>query len=693
MVSHVTLVKYSFSYFYYVLECNFVEKKIYSRAYYKALEGGEARNTRIPIMIVGSDRVGKSSLRKHLLGLPFHIEEPSTNGIEVDVVELTAENAKDPWITVGGRFFTSVEEAEKEAFKNAAKQLSDAKQENDDYYNFAHYISFEYGKIKKIRALMSNNISSEQLAPVKVFVHDFAGQSIFYDTHFCFLKMLCPYVLVVDASVDLDQPAQHRFKFKSVDVEGKLNDPIIETNLDCLLSWLTVLERLSDFFNENPERQDLQFKLPPVVIVLTNVDKCKGNIDEVVKRIKKLLTHKAFQNVIQDIFLIDNTSFERNGSEIRKLRKLLYELCTSILKKQPPMPVRWLQFEGVLSNMMLNERKMYISIEDARAAAKLCKIDDADGALKFLHHQAIIVHHSESPVVVLSPPWLMNLFTEIITVPEKRIPKDAPSYDLLISKGILMQDYIQKKIDGKLLEDLMKQFSLICPWEYEEKCAYIAPSVAPLMDEGEDIQERLSTSQIIPVFIHFNWSYIPLGYYTRFQIQVINYCREDLLRIPEIYCNYTLLSFRRPEGEFDVYVVKISGKIKIAIVPEEACEREAPDQQAYSTFVNFFRHALEYCIQKVKNEEPLIYGNVVASLMVKCTACSWRTETCRLQHSGNVKCDRDECCHFWPLQDLQKSNKDPVCRKNNLKTSKFSLHCVKFWLYEEGTLVIVLFCF
>ena len=663
---------------------------MYSKAYYKALENGEARNTRIPIMIVGNDRVGKSSLRKHLLGLPFHIEEPSTNGIEVDVVELTGENAKDPWRTIGGRFFTSAEEAKKEAFKNAAtlcKSKVESNSQDDLYFENKKTFRLASKIIKKIQAY---DIRSEQSAPVKVFIHDFAGQSVFYDTHFCFLKMLCPYLLVVDASVDLDKPAQHRFKSKSINFERKLNDPLLETNLDCLLSWLTVLERLSDFFNENHEREDLEFTLQPVVIVLTNVDRCKGNIEKTVKRIKALLSEKAFQNVLQDkIFLIDNKSLERNGSEIRKLRELLYELCTSILKKQPPMPIRWLQFEGVLSDMMINAGKMHISIEHARGVAKICNIDEVDALLKFLHHQAVIVHHSKSPVVVLDPPSLMNLFTEIITVPPKKIPKDAPSYGLLMSKGILMQDYIRRKVDGKLLEDLMKQFSLICPWQYEGKCAYIVPSVAPLMDEGEDIHERLSTSQIIPVFIDFNWSYIPLGYYTRLQIQMIKHCSEHLLlRIPGIYCNYTLLSFCRPEGEFDVYLIKIPGKIKIAIVPGEACDREAPDQQAYSTFVNFFRQVLEYCIQKVKDEEPLIFGNVVALLVVKCTACFWRTETCRLQHSGNVKCDRDECCHFWPLEDLQKCNKDLVCRKNNLKTSKFSLQCVKFWLYKEGTLVI-----
>ena len=664
-------------------------------AYDQALKDGKAENNRIPIIIVGSDRVGKSSLRKHLLGLPFDIEEQSTNGIDVDVVELTAENAKDPWVTIAGRFFTNEQEAEDEALKNAAKQaLHEDQKDNiessisidDPYFQRRTTSEITVAQFLKIRELKSNDFSSEQPAAIKVFVHDFAGQSIFYDTHFCFLKMLCPYVLVVDASLDLDEPAQPRFKFKSVDVERKLNDPILETNLDCLLSWLTVLERLSDFFNENQEIEDLEFKLPPVVIVLTNVDRCKGNIDESAKRIKGLLRQKAFQNVLTHIFRIDNTSTERNGSEIRRLRELLYELTTSILKKQPPMPVRWLKFEGVLSNMMLEEGKMHISIEEAREAAKLCGINDADAALKFLHHQGIIVHHSETPVVVLSPQWLMNLFTEVITVPLKEIPKDAPLYDLLACKGILMQHYIQRNVDGKLLEDLMKQFSLICPWEYKGKCAYIVPSVAPLMDEGEDIQELLDKSSVIPGFIHFNWSYVPLGYYTRFQIQMIELCREDLLRIPDLYCNYTLLSFRRSEGKFDVYLIKIPGIIKIGIVPREDPDREDPDPATCSTFVNFLRKTLEYCLQKINDQEPLMYRNVAASLMVKCS-CSWRSETCRLQHSGKVKCIRDECGHFWHLDHLQNLNEDPVCEKNNLTTTTFSLDCVKLWLYEKGTVV------
>ena len=92
--------------------------------------------------------------------------------------------------------------------------------------------------------------------------------------------------------------------------------------------------------------------------------------------------------------------------------------------------------------MMLEKGVEHTSVEDARAAAKSCNVDNADAAMRFLHHQGIIVHHSESPVVLLNPPWLINLFTKIITVPEKRIPKDAPFYKLMMNKGILKQDYI-----------------------------------------------------------------------------------------------------------------------------------------------------------------------------------------------------------------------------------------------------------
>ena len=52
-------------------------------AYRRALETGETFDRRIKIVLIGQDRVGKTSLRRYLRGEAFDKDEASTNGIEM----------------------------------------------------------------------------------------------------------------------------------------------------------------------------------------------------------------------------------------------------------------------------------------------------------------------------------------------------------------------------------------------------------------------------------------------------------------------------------------------------------------------------------------------------------------------------------------------------------------------------------
>ena len=52
-------------------------------AYRRALETGETFDRRTKIMLIGQDRVGKTSLRRYLRGEAFDIDEASTHGIEM----------------------------------------------------------------------------------------------------------------------------------------------------------------------------------------------------------------------------------------------------------------------------------------------------------------------------------------------------------------------------------------------------------------------------------------------------------------------------------------------------------------------------------------------------------------------------------------------------------------------------------
>ena len=54
------------------------------RAYENALKNGKVKVYRGRIMLIGQNRAGKTSLKKHLLGLPFDPDEESTDGVEAD---------------------------------------------------------------------------------------------------------------------------------------------------------------------------------------------------------------------------------------------------------------------------------------------------------------------------------------------------------------------------------------------------------------------------------------------------------------------------------------------------------------------------------------------------------------------------------------------------------------------------------
>ena len=238
-----------------------------------------------------------------------------------------------------------------------------------------------------------------------------------------------------------------------------------------------------------------------------------------------------------------------------------------------------------------------------------------------------------------------------------------------------MQKNLREIVDGELLEDLMKQFSLICPWTYHEKPAYIVPSMAPLMKKGVDVEKELSSSAIVPVFVDFgDWMYVPLGFYTRLQTTMIKRCRKVLENSrPKLFCSYTLLNFTYGGFNFGIYLIKIPARIKVGVIP-----LDSPSEQDNNKFVSYLKQILKDCMQEVKDDEPLMYNNVDPLLLVKC--CS-KTDVFCPQHGDG--CDRDECANFWSLQELQDLTKDPFCPHDSVKCERFALDSVRHWLYTD----------
>lgn len=73
-----------FSHFFFLVPPEIISRgPLHLAAYNKALEEGETRVMRLPVMLIGQARSGKTSLRKSLKKEKFDEEEPSTDGIEL----------------------------------------------------------------------------------------------------------------------------------------------------------------------------------------------------------------------------------------------------------------------------------------------------------------------------------------------------------------------------------------------------------------------------------------------------------------------------------------------------------------------------------------------------------------------------------------------------------------------------------
>ncbi|CAB3998392.1 Hypothetical predicted protein, partial [Paramuricea clavata] len=687
----------------------------YTRAYSQALQEGKAKNNRIPIMLVGQDRGGKTSLMRRLLGLPFNKDQPSTNGINVNVIELSEQNAQDPWKKREVmKFMTSESEAKNVLYKKTAEYLDREVQRKleDIDTDLDIDIDIDGGvqgyfeedvpepeKPVKRRKLESEEISEiisqrfkkhNQKEVLRVFVSDFAGQSIYYDTHGCFVKPHCPYVLVHDLSLEFDETAVPRFKDRAEKKEIEMNNPHRNTNLDNFTSWLKFLQGLGEWQNQQfPDKsghcttaKGEKFKRPPVLIALTHSDKVKSNdskIDSVLKRIKNVVFEGKYENVIPGVFQIDNTLEGDDGDDVRKLRRKLFDLSNAVLNQETFMPVKWLDFEASLSRKLSPDCK-YIPVDEAKQEAEACGVGEFYHAIKFLHRQGVVVHHSGSSKVVLNPPWLMNLFTNVISMPGKLDALSMHPLGMFKEKGILFQEYLQTLEHAELLEELMQKFNLICACQHDGKPAFYVPSVAPtIMIPGKELEASEKELNVPSLFVTFPRQLVPISLFTKLQVKLISEWERRFHKqqaTPSFYCNYSLLPLIIDGDVYDVCLIDLHDFIKVAVFPKQ--------DGNHFKFASHLLSTLKKCLDDLKSPDQLLFSMTSYDLEVECTCCFGKEERkCSRHHE--IQCHSDRCGHhhFWKLSDLQRlyNDKSPaVCRSDKLSSKVFDIKSVKIWL-------------
>ena len=299
----------------------------------------------------------------------------------------------------------------------------------------------------------------DQLLQTARFVHllDSGGQPSFQDALPLLLQVPCTYVLVFDASQNLDEPLHITYRCDDATEEEQANS---ETGWEMLLRLLSGVHTLAHKCSSSIGKfQEKGGRLPQFRIVLVGTfrdrllrEKRLPEAIEAIKQHVKLLENKPYyKHIARDstgrpFFLINNRLYldavgnaEEDQACVSDLRRLLSDPAAS-LKLQ--VPLGWFQFELVTRQV---KEKFFKVSELKQSALKLQCISNAKefGSLLTLFHFLGFFTYFEqkgiSDIVCTDNTVFLKEVSKLLSVQYVQSPR-TQSVEAFKEKGILCLD-------------------------------------------------------------------------------------------------------------------------------------------------------------------------------------------------------------------------------------------------------------
>ena len=535
-------------------------------AYKEALAEGSTRVMRLPIMVIGQYRSGKTSLIKSLKEEKFNPFEEPTDRIEKDPNlfgfsrnlwsiedkteldssylyedrvgkevasilrnkenqesnEMTDPKYSDQWKNTG--IDPRPTEADDTDLKRVIQGQSPTPEERKKERVAEQTLPEKIEASTRKHLEQPEEKDSEKICAV---VWDFAGQLVFYATHPIFLSPRAIFLLVSNLSwnpEDRASPVVHQQRFSR-----KEDKDCIKTNADYLDLWFSSVSCLAEGSTTTEKELDemlpeglegcLPDQLPPVILVCTHADclyDASAEPNDLALKTYGLLKGKPYSDhLFKDFFTVNNkkSGGEEKCPEVQRLKKAITAIAHQLPHVKQDIPIKWLTFEKALQSR--KESRHCISLEEARQIARECEINDDQHThvLNFLHDQRSVIHFDESEVmknlVILDVDWLIKVFKKVITVKryDGKSAHEEKLWEKLQTEGILADELL--RIVWNDLQDGESSESLIAIMEkfgllfpWPSGKEYFVPSV--LMSPPEEKVTKLLASAHFPsLFIRF----------------------------------------------------------------------------------------------------------------------------------------------------------------------------------------------
>lgn len=363
---------------------------------------------------------------------------------------------------------------------------------------------------------------------VLINIWDCGGQFVFREILPAFLAQKVAYLLIYDASKDLDEVYKEPGTYPGCYAEGN--------TFQHLQKWMAAIHAHSTLLLPSASLY------PRMLVIGTHGDALKtdeGSYEvakqKIISEIKTYFKGKRFADLVLAHFIVDNTTggdgYEQEDPSFELIRCQVEDYAKQSLTISTP--ISWVLFRRVFQATITEADIPVVSMSLAKEIATECKIDEdtLSQVLVFYHQVGLLLHYASVPilndVVIADPQWLVNSLSLLFTLPSSTEQEELASlWTQLHEKGVLEKALYESiwcncGIDPQGLVNLLEYFLLAAPIKHGAKklfsdSAYFVPSLLDSWASEEDSSSFEEAVEVAaPLFLVFNTEYVPPGFFIR----------------------------------------------------------------------------------------------------------------------------------------------------------------------------------
>ena len=657
-------------------------------AYKRAIESGEMDVAYGRIMLLGTAGVGKTTLKRSLMKLPWTPHTKRTPISEVSCVRPFGHQWYNMSLKDDDKLIKVTDEDEiEEMAKLLALVHRDPSQTTSVLSSVA--VSSLYSEIvvpepvpsdqiedigrSQVDLILSRAISRTRKMPSsdlndvqpQPFLHiwDCGGQPVFLEILPAFLTPRTMFLLLFDASKDFNerwQSVQHVAGVETLDEEVNV------TTLDLMLSWMASID--GHLMRYNSDGGLCEY--PRMYCIGTHGDILKTEVKkkEVVENLESHYKDKTYFQLIDNTLIVDNTTSGRGENEDPNLAKVRRAICQFTYDKLiVKTPVSWVLFRKVIQLFSKN----VINLNEAQAIGVACKIpyDDVPKALLFYHDLGVVFFYPHikglEKKVIIKPKWFVDTLGKVFALQRKADGETRQMWTLLREKGILVQPFYMKiwkecKADfsPEAIIEILVSFRLaakVTSEEYFDRTVkqYFLPAMLKSFKEDPSEAPPGYCLRTTPLHITFSTKFVLPGFFTRFVTSFASQPFCKLMFKDGVYRNRVIFTYGQLPIDRIIFT-DLHSIIQIDVL------RYAPENAAFIP-INTVCQELLAILSDCGNQVDQVLTNHNDFLGESFQAVSISREfkiVCK-------QCPQTSDTHYLVIGDEQLSS-IPICCENNL---------------------------